>query len=215
MSRATVRPANRPGSLTFDYRLGEQVALAEEGWSRHVERWNVTVAAEGGAVVGYAQVIILNLDGGVEVADLTDAASGDWREPIARAARDLAPASVGANEAVGAREAGALGAHVLVLDRVFIEPDYRGSGLGPIVAALVIGRLQRGCRFAVCFPAPFDGARPDEERDRSIAALGRVWATVGFQARPDGMWVLDLQGDTLRLATERLLDPGSDPTTSG
>jgi len=94
-----------------------------------------------------------------------------------------------------------------VLDRVFIEPDVRGRGLGPIVAALVIGRLRRGCHLAVCFPAPFEGPRREEDRESSIAALGQIWATVGFQPRPDGVWVLNLEDDTLRAATERLLTP--------
>ena len=61
--------------------------------------------------------------------------------------------------------------------------------------------------MAVCFPAPFDGPRREEDRESSIAALGRIWATVGFQPRPDGVWVLDLEDDTLRVATERLLTP--------
>jgi len=195
--------------LTFDYRLSEDVALTGEPWAHHIERWNVTVTGESATAIGYSQVIILNLDSDVGVADLADATSGEWREP---AVPELAPRPAGARDPGGGNpSAGVLGAHVLVLDRVFIEPEFRGSGLGPIVAALVISRLRRGCQFAVCFPAPFDGPHGDEERDRSIAALGRVWATVGFRARPDGVWVLDLQDDTLRLATERLLDPGADP----
>ena len=213
MSRTGVRPPHQPSRLTFDYRLSEDVALAGEAWAHHIERWNVTVAGESGTPVGYVHVIILNLDGDVEVADLADATSGEWREPVVH---DLARRTVGTRGPVGINPSvGVLGAHVLVLDRVFIEPEFRGSGLGPIVAALVLGRLQRGCHFAVCFPAPFDGPRGEEERDRSVVALGRVWATVGFRARPDGVWVLDLQDDTLRLATERLLDPGPDSTAPG
>jgi len=191
----------------FDYRLSEDIGLADEVWVRHIERWNVTVAGEGGQQVGYAHVIILNLDGGVEFADLTDRASGEWREPEGSAVRERRGRSAGTT----AGAAGVLGEHVLVLDRVFIEPEFRGSGLGPIVAALVVGRLRRGCRLAVCFPAPFDGPRRDDERERSIAALGRIWATVGFRPRPDGVWVLGLEDDTLSLATERLLASGPRP----
>src|SRR5580693_6562919 len=164
------RSGRRPGRLVFEYRLSEDVALTGETWSRHIERWNVTVAGEGGERVGYAQVIILNLDGDVGVSDLTDEASGEWREPVAVLARQLRRLPV--DPSAGA---GALGDHVLVLDRVFIEPGARGRGLGPIVAALVIGRLRRGCHVAVCFPAPFDGPRREEDRESSIAALGRIW----------------------------------------
>jgi len=195
------RRRGRPARLAFDYRLSEDVGLGGGAWVRHIERWNVTVADGGGERVGYVQVIMLNLDEDVEIGDLTDAATGAWREPAAAAVRELRrPRAASADGG-----SGVLGEHILVLDRVFVEPDHRGSGLGPIVAALVVGRLRRGCRLAVCFPAPFDGPRPDDERDRSIAALGRIWASVGFEPRPDGVWVLDLEGDRLQLATEALL----------
>jgi len=176
--------------------LVDEVALRVEDPTRHVERWTVTVTTGDAEPVGYAHVIILNLGGDVEIADLTDVASGTWREPVA-------------GGGAGSGAAGVLGEHVLVLDRVFIEPARRGRGLGPIVAALAIGRLRRGCRLAVCFPAPFDGPQSDHDREAAIAALGRIWQTVGFRPRPDGVWVLDLDGDTLRLATDRMLAAAS------
>ena len=174
----------------------DEVTVGDEDPTRHIERWTATVTSDDAEPVGYAHVIILNLEGDMEIADLTDAASGTWREPAARAG-------------AGSGAAGVLGEHVLVLDRVFIEPAHRGCGLGPIVAALVIGRLRRGCRIAVCFPAPFDGPRSDDDRDEAIEALGRIWQTVGFSPRPDGVWVLDLEDDTLRLATDRMLAAAS------
>ncbi len=200
MSRPeTVATGDPPRRLLLDFRCGDEVVLGVAAWERHVERWVVTVTADDGAAVGYAHVIILNLGGGLEVADLTDPATGTWREPVARS---------GAGAGAGA----VLGEHVLVLDRVFIEPAQRGSHLGPLVAALAIGRLRRGCAIAVCFPAPFDGPRSDAHRDDAIAALGRIWETVGFRPRPDGVWVLDLSDDTLRRATDRLarLGPAED-----
>jgi hypothetical protein len=187
-----------PGRLVLAYRLTDEIVVGDEDATRHVERWTVSVTADDGSPVGYAQVIILNLSGDLEVADLTDAATGTWIEPLARTG-----APGGASEA--------LGGHVLILDRVFIEPSRRGEGLGPIVAALVIGRLRRGCRVAVCFPAPFDGPHTDTDRDRSIAVLGGIWETVGFRPRADGVWVLDLEGDALTLATDRLLAAGRAP----
>jgi len=182
--------------IALDYRLSEEFLLGDAAWDRHIERWTVTVTGDDAEPVGYAHVIILNLDGDLEVADLADGELGVWREPIARLE--------GARSALDGA-AGTLGDHVLVLDRVFIEPARRGEGLGPIVAALAIARLRRGCRIAVCFPAPFDGPRGDDERDQSIAALGRIWATVGFRPRSDGVWVLSLDDDVLSVATARLL----------
>jgi hypothetical protein len=182
-----------PRRLLLDFRSGDDVVLGASAWERHVERWAVTVTADDGTPVGYVHVIILNLGGGLEVADLTDPATGTWREPVARS---------------GAGAGGVLGEHVLVLDRVYIEPAQRGSRLGPLVAALAIARLRRGCDVAVCFPAPFDGPRAEADRDDAITALGRIWRTVGFRPRPDGVWVLDLADDTLRLATDRLVTSG-------
>jgi hypothetical protein len=195
MSRSTTTDdtsAVPPGRLVLDYRLSDEVVIGDEDATRHVERWTVTVTDGDGDPVGEARVIILNLDGDLEFADLTDAATGTWIEPVVRTG-------------VSGGAADALGGHVLVLDRVFIQPSRRGSGLGPIVAALAIGRLRRGCRVAVCFPAPFDGPHTDDDRDRSITALGRIWETVGFRPRADGVWILDLEADTLALATHGLL----------
>ena len=176
----------------MDFRSSDEVVLGDPVWARHVERWDVTVTAEDGAAVGYVHVVVLNLDGGLEVADLTDPATGTWCEPVTRSQ-------------TGTGAAGVLGAHILVLDRVYIEPAQRGSRLGPLVAALAIARLGRGCAMAVCFPAPFDGPRPDADRDGAIAALGLIWETVGFRPRSDGVWVLDLTDDTLGRATDRLV----------
>jgi hypothetical protein len=178
------------GTLVLDFRLGEEFPLDRSDWVRHVERWTVTATGPRAEPVGYAHVVILNLHGDVTIADLTDVSSGSWREPAR-------PAEEGVGHV--------LGEHVLLLDRVFIEPARRGYALGPILAALAMGRLRRACHVAVCFPSPFDGPRPEAQHDRAVTALGRIWATVGFRPRPDGVWVLNLDDDTLQVATDRLL----------
>jgi hypothetical protein len=94
---------------------------------------------------------------------------------------------------------------VLVLDRLWIEPAYRGNGLGPIVAACAILRLGRGCRLGACYPAPFETSQAPEDRDRAIEALGRIWAKVGFTPWNDGVWMLDLHTTVLRDALEGLV----------
>jgi len=179
-------------------------------WTRFVERWTVAVTGDGAVPVGDARVIVLNLSDGVQVVDLVDAATGTWREPPATAGQRRAGA-----DSPGDGTAAVLGAHVLVLDRIFVEPPARGWGLGPVVAAVVTGRLGRGCGVAVCFPAPFDGPRPDDERDRAIDALGAIWAKVGFRSRPDGVWTLDLAGDRLAVTTAALLAAVGTTVTEG
>jgi hypothetical protein len=187
----------RPQQLTLDYHLSEDFGFDNSAWARHIERWTVTATGPGAEPVGYAHVIILNLDEGADIGDLTDVTSGTWREPAI------------------AVEGGGEHEHVLLLDRVFIEPAHRGATLGPIVAALAMARLRRGCHVAVCFPGPLDDERSESEHEDAVAALGRIWATVGFRPRPDGVWVLNLDDDTLRVATDRLLSSkgrhGDDP----
>ena len=148
--------------------------------------------------IGYARLIVLNLEAGMTPADLADEVTGEWIEPApstrrAEFARDQAPAA----------EPGS--ASVLVLDRLWIEPDWRGNRLGPIVAACAILRLGRGCRLAACYPAPFESPQQGADRERSVEALGRIWAKVGFTPWNDGVWMLDLQSDAARESLERLL----------
>ncbi len=42
----------------------------------------------------------------------------------------------------------------LILDQMHLDEEYRGQGLGLVVAELVIRRLGIGCAFAVTYPAP-------------------------------------------------------------
>lgn len=178
--------------IMLEYRLDEQVSLLTEPTSRPVERWTVTVRTDDSPAaqrdIGYAQLIILNLENGLTPADLADEATGDWVVGVT-------------TECPGPPDEPS----ALILDRLWIDPEWRGNGLGPIVAACAILRLGRGCRLAACFPAPFEPGQRDDERSHSVAALGRIWAKVGFAPWTDGVWMLDLQSDTLRDALARLL----------
>ena len=196
-----------PPGIVLEYRLEEPVSLVDAPPFRHIERWTVTVlvdhpaAADDRRDIGNARLIVLNLEAGVTLADLADTASGDWVEVIS-------PIVIPSDVAVGvARDDDPefTETSVLVLDRLWIEPDCRGNGLGPIVAACAILRLGRGCRLAACYPAPFETSQASEDRDRSIEALGRIWAKVGFTPWNDGVWMLDLQATDVHDALKRLL----------
>jgi GNAT superfamily N-acetyltransferase len=179
----------------FTYGLEESVPLLARPLPyRHLERWTVTVAIgdndhdESGVTIGDAHVIIVNLDAGQDVRDFADIASGEWRDIHERVlegplSQDHRPAEP---------DGGSTARHLLVLERVWVAPAFRGNGLGPTIAAAVIDRLGRGCRLAACFPAPFEGDRRPEDRAREIEALGRIWAKVGFRPWRDGVWMLDL-----------------------
>ncbi|MFN2502824.1 MAG: GNAT family N-acetyltransferase [Acidimicrobiales bacterium] len=166
-----------PRGLVFTYALEEPVSLSQPT-HRHLERWVVTVTngdrerTDSGITIGDAQVLIVNLEAGQDVRAFADTASGEWREQT---------------------EGGPGSSHVLVLERVWVDPAYRGHGLGPIIAATVVDRLGRGCHLAACYPAPFAGDCRPEDREQEIEALGRIWAKVGFQPWRDGVWMLDLE----------------------
>jgi|GEM_PF-3106136 len=200
--------AARPSAIMLEYHLEEPVSLVDAPAFGHIERWTVSVlvdhsdAADHRRTIGYARLIILNLEAGVTLADLADTATGDWVEVGPVDTRTDTTAGVARDDDSEFAETS-----VLVLDRLWIEPDSRGNGLGPIVAACAILRLGRGCRLAACYPAPFEATQTSEDRDRSIEALGRIWAKVGFTPRSDGVWMLDLHTTDVRDALEQLLPP--------
>ncbi|MFD3480500.1 hypothetical protein [Streptomyces sp. NPDC058695] len=102
-----------------------------------------------------------------------DVAAGEWSEAF---------------EAVLEHPVGDL----LIMDRVVLEPAWRGFGLGPVLAGSAIRRLSEGCVAAVCEPASADGRELSEAEHREASVkLGRVWETVGFVTFQDGVHVLD------------------------
>ena len=174
--------------LLLDYRLQDEFSL-DRGAPQSLEGWAVAVSALGAdqvrSEIGNVRVIIVNLQAGQDVGDFTDRASGLWLDldgsPVKPTSR------------------------VLVLDRVWIRPERRGRGLGPIIAAAVVDRLGRACELAACYPAPFEEGAQGPTRDASIEALGRIWAQVGFRAWGDGVWIIDLSQHDTRAALAALL----------
>ena len=170
-----------PAELVLTYRLEERIPLDVGVPSPHIERWLVSVLERrtGGddrVEIGYAHVLVFTLEPGRDISELADVASGTWIDVEPR------------------------------LDRVWLDPDRRGRGLGPIVAAAAIARLGRGCHLAACFPAPFEGAsgQPDDQA-RAVEALGRVWSKVGFRHWRDGVWMLDLSTDDMQATLAELV----------
>jgi len=88
------------------------------------------------------------------------------------------------------------GSRILILSSVRLTPDWRGFGLGALLAGTAIKKLAGGGRAAACYPAPIDEMDEEEPseaaRERAIEALGRVWAQLGFHHFRDGVHVLDL-----------------------
>ena len=102
-----------------------------------------------------------------------------------------------------------LGDRILILNSVRLIPEWRGFGLGVLLAGTAIKKLSGGVRAAVCYPAP-TGEPADGEPDspaaleQAIEALSRAWAQLGFEHFRDGVHVLDLSLVTLDESLGRL-----------
>ncbi|MEU8295622.1 hypothetical protein [Streptomyces pseudogriseolus] len=97
---------------------------------------------------------------------------------------------------------------LLVMDRVILEPAWRGQRVGPVLVGAAIRRLSNGCAAVACEPGSADGREMTEDHHRQAAAkLGRVWSTIGFEPFRDGVYLLDCQLEcTQELLTERQQD---------
>lgn len=192
--------------MVLTYRLEERIPLEAGGPSPRIERWVVSVLLErsaGPVEIGYAHVLVFALEPGTDIGKFVDHASGTWTDVESRPEAPHPPVDPGD---------GSTG-HVVLLDRVWLDPDHRGRGLGPVVAAAVIARLGRGCHLAACYPAPFEGAsRQPQDQARAVEALGRVWAKVGFRHWRDGVWMLDLSTHDMQATLAGLIaDRGAEP----
>jgi len=164
------------GALTFTYTHAERV---ERTCPPPTDTWSGGTDARP---VGDASLVILNVEPGQDVRELADPAAGDWRTITAALAAEASGATAGPAD------------HLLVLERVRVEPEHRGHGLGPLIATAVIERLGRGCRMAACFPASFEGPCRPEDHDFEVEALSRIWAKVGFRHWRNGVWMMELAG---------------------
>ncbi|MEU5416691.1 hypothetical protein [Streptomyces clavifer] len=81
---------------------------------------------------------------------------------------------------------------LLVMDRVILEPEWRGFGLGPVLAGAAIRRLSPDCTAVLCEPGSADGRKMTEEQHHEAAAkLARMWSTIGFEPFQHGVHLLD------------------------
>jgi hypothetical protein len=97
-----------------------------------------------------------------------------------------------------------VGSRILILHAVILAPEWRGFGLGALLAGTAIRKLSGGARAAVCYPAPLSGQteagpeeRSDADWDSAVAALQQAWARLGFAHFRDGVHILDLSLVTL------------------
>ena len=84
--------------------------------------------------------------------------------------------------------------NMLLLDRLEIEPAFRGQQLGLKYAAAAIRRFGLGCRLAAARPLPSPQAgRPGSRQRAARAVLRRYFARAGFVPLPGSdLMILDL-----------------------
>ena len=182
----------------FDQHVGD-----DERPARDVQLWHVTATysewddetdTSTQHPLGTLDVVVIDCDralnDGVSGFDLLDVESGD-RATIGAEVFDIE--SVGLRESVEDALDDNFGSQLIVLDRVRVEPQFRGHNLGPILAGLVLDTLRIGSNaFSACYPAPFEGDLKGDARNRAIDSLTRTWAKLGFQELRNGVHVLDL-----------------------
>ncbi|MGW3692382.1 hypothetical protein ACWD6U_00635 [Streptomyces sp. NPDC005149] len=78
-----------------------------------------------------------------------------------------------------------VGSSLLVMDRVTLDPPWRGYGLAAVLACEAITRLMAGCRAIACSPGITDiSSRRLTDRsewDRVNAKITQGWESLGFR----------------------------------
>ncbi|MFF4363465.1 hypothetical protein [Streptomyces sp. NPDC001604] len=87
-----------------------------------------------------------------------------------------------------------VGSALLVMDRVKLDPPWRGHGLAAVLGCEAIHRLMPGCRAIACSPGVTDlsSQRLTErsEWDRVNAKIALGWQSLGFRLYRDNVYLL-------------------------
>ncbi|MER5442587.1 hypothetical protein [Streptomyces sp. NPDC002790] len=87
-----------------------------------------------------------------------------------------------------------VGSGLLVMDRVTLDPAWRGHGLAAVLGSEVIHRLMPGCRAVACAPGVTDLSSQRltdlAEWDRVNAKIAQGWESLGFRLYRDNIYLL-------------------------
>ncbi|SEC19794.1 hypothetical protein SAMN05216489_00133 [Streptomyces sp. 3213] len=96
-----------------------------------------------------------------------------------------------------------VGSDLLVMDRVTLDKEWRGHGLGAVLAMEAVLRLRPGCRAIACSPGVTDitgnRLRDQAEWDRVNAQIRQGWERIGFRLYRDNVLLLSPTSQVLRL----------------
>ncbi|WP_447035803.1 hypothetical protein [Streptomyces sp. DSM 118878] len=80
------------------------------------------------------------------------------------------------------------------MNRVTLDPPWRGHGLAAVLACEVITRLMTGCRAVACSPGITDLSShrltARAEWDRVNAEIAQGWESLGFRPYRDNVYLL-------------------------
>jgi hypothetical protein len=188
-----------PDGLTLTYQHHQYMGM--DVFSETTERWTVTVRAPGvdlgdddGPVVGELRLYRMRTDAGANWTMAADAASGDLLSIIEAVMED------GQFTEAFEEEIEAPYGELLVLDLVRLDRPLRGFGLGPILAAEAVNRLEVGCCAVAVMPGasePLSGelTATDEDHDEVTRKIASLWEGIGFRAFADGVHLRDVALD--------------------
>ncbi|WP_282697858.1 hypothetical protein [Streptomyces sp. CC208A] len=116
-----------------------------------LERWDVEILHEE-SKVGAMTFYRVHLDRGANAYRTMEEASAELDET----AQALLDPDTGNLTEDASTSLPYVGSALLVMDRVTLDEQWRGHGLGPILATEAIHRLMAGCRGIVCTPGVTD-----------------------------------------------------------
>ncbi|WP_435217123.1 hypothetical protein [Streptomyces sp. bgisy034] len=87
-----------------------------------------------------------------------------------------------------------VGSALLVMDRVTLDPQWRGYGLAAVLGIEAIHRLMPGCRAIACSPGITDLSSQRltdrSEWDRVNAKIAQGWESIGYRLYRDNVYLL-------------------------
>jgi GNAT superfamily N-acetyltransferase len=185
--------------LTLTFHSSNYLGSMAEPEHRFTEHWSVTAGpldsnGEIAEQVGSVAIVVVNVGAALAAGQPPTELLDEWSQDLVDIGEAIFDRDGEYSEELRDWLGGVLLiGDLLVLDRISIDPRFRGHGLGPLIAGLAIASLGRGCGLAACIPAPIEGDLEGLARDRAVKALQRAWASVGFQHYQDNVWVLDME----------------------
>jgi hypothetical protein len=206
---ASLKPPGDIDALVVDY-SSRQNAF-DDADERSLRAWYAKIQctdANGRAVHKVGKVLAYTVDF-ERMADPFGSLDGESAD-LGHAASVLFDSESGELDSELYHKLEAFGEGFLLIDWVRLEPAWRGHGLGPLLAGMVIEHLGGGRRFVALQAAPSERRNvageivkeiSDEERAAAVVKLGALWSELGFEYFRDEVWILDL---ALRTFSDRM-----------